>query len=256
MGCGASTNKALASTKAFASTMGSSPSKSAKVEEEVPNWIYSAVLTGDPSYHQFGALSSGMQLEGPCQVRRSRRFQHDTDAAMWKQGFTAGKHVFEIHFPEAMRGTDGWVGVGLEDTELYADRKNVPLVGHNRRSWGIGLRSRRTFHDGKVVKKYPRSLEFLPDKFYMYLDADSGVLQFGGDQAYYGTAHEGMPVKDSKLLYPMVATSLPDATITVIYRGQANMGGQLPPGAGISFQQQPPPPPPPQDQGLPPKYSS
>jgi len=190
--------------------------------EQMPNWVYTAVVTGDPRDHEFGAMSSGWQILAPGQITRSRKFQTETDAAMWKQGFTSGKHVFEIHFPVPMRGIDAWVGVGLEDAELNAKGTNkVALVGHNKKSWGIGLKSRRAFHGGQVVKKYPRTMEYLPDKFYMYLDADSGVMQFGSDENYYGMAHEGMPRKDTNLLYPMVASNVPGATITMIYRGQA-----------------------------------
>merc|ERR1711936_1033577 len=72
-----------------------------------------------------------------------------------------------------------------------------------------------------MVRKYPQTMQVIPDKFYMYLDADSGGLQFGCDNDFYGMAHEGMPVDDTKLLYPMMACTVPNAQLTMIYRGQA-----------------------------------
>lgn len=55
----------------------------------------------------------------------------------------------------------------------------------------------------------------------MYLDADSGSLQFGSDQDYYGTAILGIPTKSP--LYPMVSATIEGATITMIYRGQGQI---------------------------------
>jgi len=233
--------------------MGSIVTKSTSVKgkEECPNWIYTAVVTGDPSLMQFGAMSSGLQLCGPCQVQRSRKFQNDTDAAMWKQGFTSGKHVFEIHFPVAFRGMEACVGVGLEDATLHSKGK-VCIAGMNGKSWGISLRSRRAFHDGKMVRKYPQTQQYLPDKFYMYLDGDSGSIQFGCDMDFYGMAHEGMPVRDDMLLYPMIGCTVPNAQISMIYRGQATsnitMMGPPPPDASFNpYGAMPPVPPPSND---------
>lgn len=59
----------------------------------------------------------------------------------------------------------------------------------------------------------------------MYLDADSGSLQFGSDQDYYGTAILGIPTKSP--LYPMVSATIEGATITMIYRGQGQIAPPL-----------------------------
>ena len=76
---------------------------------------------------------------------------------------------------------------------------------------------------------------YLPDKFYMYLDVDAGLLQFGSDLDYYGTAISGIPRQQP--LYPMVAASTQGATITMVYRGMGNTDNigvaQLPQPGGV-----------------------
>ena len=70
--------------------------------------------------------------------------------------FFPGKHTFEIVYPEGHRGTDATVGVGVEEAPLYVKGRR-PLVGNDKFSWGVCLRTRRAFHKGVIVKKYPQS---------------------------------------------------------------------------------------------------
>ena len=55
----------------------------------------------------------------------------------------------------------------------------------------------------------------------MYLDADAGLLQFGSDMDYFGTAISDIPCQYA--ICPMVAATTQGATIVLTYRGQANM---------------------------------
>nr|KAG5692249.1 hypothetical protein BaRGS_011749 [Batillaria attramentaria] len=146
---------------------------------------------------KFASCSDGMTQVGPNTVSRTRHGAFDTD----------GKHTFEVVYPMNQRGTEAAVGVGVEEAPLHV-KGRVALVGNNRFSWGICLRSRRAFHKGV----------YLPDKFYMYLDADAGLIQFGSDLDYYGTAISGIP--RNQPLYPMVSATIQGATITMVYRGQ------------------------------------
>ena len=55
----------------------------------------------------------------------------------------------------------------------------------------------------------------------MYVDADAGLLQFGSDLDYYGTAISNIP--RNQPLYPMVAATVQGAIITIVYRGQGDL---------------------------------
>ncbi|KAK3730551.1 hypothetical protein RRG08_006400 [Elysia crispata] len=199
------------------SNMGSTASTSHKgMREAVPMWIYTAKLPEDQTNHKFTSMSSGMQQLGPNTVARQRTGKFDTDAARWKEGFSSGKHVFEVVFPVAQRGVHASVGVGHDNVPLTLN-KSCSLVGNCKESWALDLSTRRAVH-AAGIKKYPSTQVFLPDKFYMYLDADSGSLMFGSDHTYYGTAFDGIPT--DKPLYPMVSAVTHGATITLFYRGE------------------------------------
>ncbi|XP_067687266.1 uncharacterized protein [Haliotis asinina] len=188
-------------------------------QEPIPRWIYTVKVRDEYNVDKFDAFSDGMSHVTPTTVTRSRPGKFDTDAARWSRGFTSGKHVFEIVYPSAHRGSEAPVGVGLKSAPLHS-KGRVTLIGHNRESWGIDLRSRRAFHNNKIVKKYPQSQQMIPDKFFMYLDVDSGTLQFGSDERYYGTALTGIKT-GGEPLYPMVASCLQGSTISMVYRGEA-----------------------------------
>ncbi|XP_071100749.1 uncharacterized protein [Haliotis cracherodii] len=188
-------------------------------QEPIPRWIYTVKVKDEYAVDKFDAFSEGMSHVTPTTMTRSRPGKFDTDAARWSRGFTTGKHVFEIVYPTAHRGTEAPVGVGLKSAPLHS-KGRVTLIGNNKESWGIDLRSRRAFHNNKIVKKYPQSQQILPDKIFMYLDVDSGTLQFGSDERYYGTAITGIRT-DGEPLYPMIASCLHGSTISMVYRGEA-----------------------------------
>ncbi|PVD37247.1 hypothetical protein C0Q70_04243 [Pomacea canaliculata] len=190
------------------------------MREVVPAWVYTVVVPPEYASDHVSACAEGMTVVGPNSVQRVNQSSLETDAFRWSRGFTSGKHTFEIHFPKELRGQCASVGVGLDSAALHS-KGRVALVGNNKSSWGLDLCARRTFHAGAMVKKYPQTQEFLPDKFYMYVDADALQVQFGSDGQYYGTAINGLP--PGKPLYPMVSASYPGAVITMYYRGQANV---------------------------------
>jgi len=182
-------------------------------------WVYTAQMPRDQSKHHYGGISAGMQMMGPNTVVRTRKGKFDTDGAQWKQGFKEGKHIFEIVYPFEMRGDKCTVGVGTEDAPVF-EKGKVSLVGNNAFSWGIDLRTRRSLHNKSMVKNYPSTQKYLPDKFYMYLDVDSGTLMFASDFTFYGASHDN--IKPGKALYPMVCSRMTGCTITMVYRGQGD----------------------------------
>ncbi|KAL8604275.1 hypothetical protein ACOMHN_023645 [Nucella lapillus] len=177
----------------------SSSSRTGQTEAEPP-WVWAMSMPPECSADQIGGMSDGMTCAGPNIAMSSRTGHFDSDGVRWERGFTSGKHVFEIIYPAAMRGSEATVGVGTDDAPLYAKGK-VPLVGFTRESWGISLRTKRAFHRNAMVKKFPITQIALPDRFNLYLDADSGTLQFGTDVEDYGTAHGNIP--KNQPLYPM-----------------------------------------------------
>lgn len=52
----------------------------------------------------------------------------------------------------------------------------------------------------------------------MYIDLDSGTIQFGSDAEFFGTAFTG--VHSDRPLYPMVTASGKGAIIGIVYRGK------------------------------------
>ncbi|CAL1536762.1 unnamed protein product, partial [Lymnaea stagnalis] len=114
-----------------------------------------------------------------------------------------GKHIFEIAFPVSQRGSHSSVGVGYKDAPLSYNSR-VCLVGNNGISWGISLKRKESWHNKKGWR-YPQYLEQLPDRFYMYLDADNGILHFGSDQVYFGVAHSNIDM--CQPVYPLVASN-------------------------------------------------
>ncbi|XP_059150321.1 SPRY domain-containing SOCS box protein 1-like [Physella acuta] len=186
-------------------------------KEGIPPWINTVHPPSNTFYDTFGDMAQGMQLLAINTVCRNRAGQSETDAAQWKKGFKSGKHVFEIAFPVSYRGREASVGVGYKDCPLCV-KGRVCLVGYNTRSWGISLTRRKSMHNNTEASRYPHTMVFLPDKFYMYLDADAGTLQFGSDEDFYGVAHSDINM--SQPVHPMVSACSQGATITLVYRGK------------------------------------
>ena len=52
----------------------------------------------------------------------------------------------------------------------------------------------------------------------MYIDLDTGTLQFGSDSEFFGTAFIG--IQSDRPLYPMVTASGKGAIVSIVYRGK------------------------------------
>ncbi|XP_076456074.1 F-box/SPRY domain-containing protein 1-like [Babylonia areolata] len=186
--------------------------------EMEPGWVKTVQVLPEFANDKMGSVSEGFSITNPNSIYRHRLGHFDSDGAKWGRGFTSGKHAFEVFYPVALRGAEATVGVGTESAPLYAKGK-VALVGSTKDSWGISLRTKRSFHRNAMVKKYPITQRELPDKFYMYLDVDAGLLQFGSDVGFYGTALNHIP--RNQPLHPMVSSTAHKATISIVYRGTA-----------------------------------
>ncbi|XP_041372244.1 SPRY domain-containing SOCS box protein 1-like [Gigantopelta aegis] len=190
----------------------------------IPSWIYTVKVKPEFAEDKFDSFSDGIHRVSTNTVVRFRTGHFDTDAARWSRGFTSGKHVFEIVYPNNQRGTEAPVGVGLESAPLWVKGRSC-LIGSTADSWGICLRSKRAFHCGKVQKKYPLHQRPLPDTFYMYLDADSGNVMFGSNVEFYGSAIANISARP---LYPMIGSCMQGSTMTMIYRGEGDINA-IPP---------------------------
>ncbi|XP_050407762.2 F-box/SPRY domain-containing protein 1 isoform X2 [Patella vulgata] len=191
------------------------------ITEVPPTWVCTLQLTAENNQDKLSSHSDGFFSANSFTVVRTREGSFHSDGARWSRGFTSGKHKFTIVYPETHRGTEASVGVGLITAPLFA-KGRLTLVGMKRDSWGIDLRTRRAIHMGKIVKKYPKTGEMLPEKFYMYLDMESGTLQFASDDGYYGTAISGIKCKTGgEPVYPMLSAVYPGATINMTYNGEA-----------------------------------
>lgn len=125
-----------------------------------------------------------------------------------------------------MRGSHASVGIANEMAPTYIP-KSAALVGETDDSWGIDLVTSQTVHKGKEMSKYPKgSPSGIPDRFYMYIDVTERKMFFGADGTFYGSAFTRMAIT-GQTLYPMIATTSPGATVTMVYRGKGKADGVL-----------------------------
>ncbi|XP_059140833.1 uncharacterized protein LOC131928737 [Physella acuta] len=142
---------------------------------------------------------------------------------------TAGKHVFQVYWPdEGNRGTCSCVGVGSADV-LLKQPGRVSLVGDHSLSWGLDLTKRRSIHFKKMEQRLHARV---PEIFYMYVDLDGGNIGFGDDVVlhqksaeFYGQILTNIPKNSSRPLYVMVSSCNPGEQIHVYYRGTAVPSG-------------------------------
>lgn len=184
--------------------------------QPIPPWVYTVQL--DPHIDTgFLGSSDGINIIDRNTVRRHRRGHFETDGAKWGAPLSKGKHVFEIYWPLFSRGTLATVGVGTENAPLFAKPRSS-LVGGNRHSWGLDIARRRIMNCGTMAGQMPRA-STVPDKFFMYVDCDSGTVGFGSDFGYWGAP---LIIPKSKMpVYAMIGTMCEGSQITMIYRGTA-----------------------------------
>ena len=136
---------------------------------------------------------------------------------------SSGKHVFEILWPWGGRGTHSTIGIGTEKACLKA-RGACRLVGCTQHSWGLDIVTRRVVHKKKIGKMCPTDGSYVPDRFFMLVDLDAGIVGFGNDASFWGFVIENIP-KGSNPYYVMVGTCKYQADLQVHYRGSAGSGG-------------------------------
>ena len=187
-----------------------------EVARPAPPWILQ--LDTDPEIDKgIVGVSDGFTITSPTTVLRQRTGNFETDGAKWGAALDKGKHVFEINWPKDTRGLFATVGVGSSSADTFVKPRDS-LVGKDRFSWGLDIARRKLVHRGQPTGNMPRGM--VPDKFYMYVDCDSGTLGYGSDIEYWGAPHniprEHFPV------YPMLGCCCHNASITMIYRGSEN----------------------------------
>ena len=187
-----------------------------EVTRPAPSWILQ--LDTDPEVDKgIVGVSDGFTITSPTSVLRHRTGNFETDGAKWGAALERGKHVFEIYWPKACRGLFATIGVGSSSADMFVKPRDS-LVGKDRFSWGLDIARRKLVHRGQPTGNMPRGM--VPDKFYMYVDCDSGTLGFGSDIEYWGAPHniprEHFPV------YPMIGCCCHNAVVYMIYRGSEN----------------------------------
>ncbi|KAL5010904.1 hypothetical protein ScPMuIL_013209 [Solemya velum] len=193
-----------------------------------PKWT--RYLTVDPSIVScgFGAASDGITITGPNSVMRHRRGKVEGDAARWSHGFTSGKHVFEITWPKDKRGVYAQVGLGTTRAPLNC-RGAASLVGMTNQSWGLDIVRRRVIHKGEVSSICPsQNGIFVPEKFLMYVDMDTGKLGFGNEDVFWGMVVSELNQPDVYPLYIMVGMTAEDSRVEVVYKGSEASPDDLP----------------------------
>ena len=187
-----------------------------EVTRPAPPWILQ--LDIDPEVDKgIVGVSDGFTITSPTTVFRHRTGNFETDGAKWGAALEKGKHVFEINWLKDCRGLFATIGVGSGSADMFVKPRDS-LVGKDRFSWGLDIARRKLVHRGQAIGNMPRGM--VPDKFYMYIDCDSGTLGFGSDIEYWDAPHniprEHFPV------YPMIGCCCHNATISMIYRGSEN----------------------------------
>ncbi|XP_055860209.1 uncharacterized protein LOC106073177 [Biomphalaria glabrata] len=192
-----------------------------------PDWTNNLILKRELD-EGFTDISDGIYANSPNHVTRERLGITVTDAARWNRGMTSGKHVFEINWPKKNnRGFSSCVGVGTSDVPMKKQGR-VSLVGEHSQSWGLDMAKQRAIHFGKVQQRLYLPI---PDRYFMYVDMDSGTVSFGDDVTihgrnaeYYGNILTGIPKNSKKPFYLMISMCQPKEQVQVYYRGTATTG--------------------------------
>ncbi|XP_052821306.1 protein gustavus-like [Mya arenaria] len=190
------------------------------VGDPIPAWVLQiqhdrAVDVG------MASCSPGIGIANHNTITRHRKGHFETDGARWGVALSKGKHVFEIVWPNVARDATATVGVGTEEAPLYVKPRD-PLVGGNRHSWGYDIARCKALHKKEILATYPAT-KSVPDKFYLYVDCDSGSIALGTDGVYWG-ARVLFPIS-ALPVYPMLGIVCEGAHVTMTYRGSAYAGG-------------------------------
>lgn len=179
----------------------------------VPPWVQTIQI--DPKIDTgITGSSDGFSIINPNCVHRHRTGGWETDGAKWGAPLSSGKHVFEIYWLSNHRSQYAQVGVGSDAAKMFCKPRDS-LIGMDNQSWGLDIARRKLIHRGEIKGTMPKTT--VPDKFYMYVDADSGTLGFGSEFEYWG-APFNIP-RDRFPVYAMLGSMCHNAQITMIYRG-------------------------------------
>lgn len=187
-----------------------------------PENAWALYLQLKPEYSQdgFEGISDGMTILNSNTVMRHRKGGFETDGARWSRPFTSGKHVFEVIWPKGMRGTSASIGVGTDEAPLFV-KGSKTLIGMTSRSFGMDLTRHRVYNKATAIGgAFPRhsTTDGIIDCFFMYLDADSGIMSFGSQTEYYGVAARNLK-RENKPIYIMIGCVKENAQIQIYYRG-------------------------------------
>ncbi|GFN93379.1 spry domain-containing socs box protein 1 [Plakobranchus ocellatus] len=181
-----------------------------------PEWTRCLVFNSEMNVG-FGDYSEGIHASTPYHVIRERLGISMTDAARWTCPMKEGKHVFEQN-----RGHSCCIGVGSTKVSLTKPGRSS-LVGEHSESWGLDLPKQRSLHFNKMQQRLYRGI---PDRFFVYVDMDSGKIGFGDDVAvgreeteFFGYICHGIP--KNKEMYLMISMCAPNEHVHVFYRGSA-----------------------------------
>ncbi|KAL4229594.1 SPRY domain-containing SOCS box protein 4 [Mactra antiquata] len=184
-------------------------------QENKPVWTNAVIFRDEYYKDKISAFSAGFRPINNNTVELVEAENNVIDGARWSRGFTRGKHVVEFIYPVHLRKSGARVGLGTRDTILGGKDKSVIVGGY--KSLAVDLVNRKTICNNKVLKRFPQG-KVLPDWFFMYFDLDEGIVQFGSDMEFYGTAFTG--ITNTEPVYPIVTGTLQGAIIGIVYRGQ------------------------------------
>lgn len=184
----------------------------------VPPWVQTIQV--DPQIDTgITGTSDGFTILSHNMVHRHRTGGWETDGAKWGAPLSKGKHVFEIYWLSNHRSQYAQVGVGSDAAKLFCKPRDS-LIGIDRNSWGLDIARRKLIHNGQITGTMPKTA--VPDKFFMYVDCDSGTLGFGSEFEYWG-APFNIP-RDRFPVYAMLGSMCHNAQISMTYRGSETKG--------------------------------
>lgn len=181
-----------------------------------PSWTFAVEVKPIYLKDKISPFSDGFRSINNNTVELTGTGKNKIEGAQWSRGFTSGKHVIEFIFPIHLRTKHSRVGIAPEGTQLGGN--DLKRVVGGRGSWAVDLKSKVLFENGKNIGVFPARTNALPDWFFMYIDLDTGTLQFGSDSEFFGTAFIG--IQSDRPLYPMVTASGKGAIVSIVYRGK------------------------------------
>ncbi|XP_013389395.1 neuralized-like protein 4 [Lingula anatina] len=164
-------------------------------------------------------------LDDGLKVRRNKSLQPRTDAVRGKRGYGQGIHIWKIHWPQSMRGSNAVIGVATYQAPLTCTGYSS-LIGSNDQSMGWDIVRNVLLFNDCVIRKYPDDApgEFVaPDVITVILNMDSGTLGFKSDGKNYGVALKGLRLLGKKL-YPAISTTYDNCEVGIEYIRSTDQG--------------------------------